>query len=126
LLTGFVASFAAKLGDTCGSEIGKRWGRTTVSLSRWRRVPPGSEGGVSLEGTLASLVGAIGFTAIAVGLGLVPQTQLLAISGLAWLASLIESLIGAEIQPRFDWLSNELVNGLMTLIAALLAMVLLR
>ncbi len=29
LLIGFAASFAAKLADTFGSEIGKRWGKTT-------------------------------------------------------------------------------------------------
>ena len=32
LLIGFSASFAAKLADTFGSEIGKRWGRTTVLI----------------------------------------------------------------------------------------------
>ena len=41
-------------------------------------------------------------------------------------ASLLESLIGAELQPRFVWLSNEGVNGLLTVIAAGLAMALLR
>jgi uncharacterized membrane protein len=35
---------------------------------------------------------------------------------------LIESLIGATLQPRFRWLTNEWVNALQTLIAALLAM----
>lgn len=38
------------------------------------------------------------------------------------LATLIESLIGAALQSRCAWLSNELVNALQTLIAALLAM----
>jgi uncharacterized membrane protein len=36
-------------------------------------------------------------------------------------ATLIESLIGATLQGRIGWLSNELVNGVQTLIAALLA-----
>jgi uncharacterized membrane protein len=36
-------------------------------------------------------------------------------------ATLIESLIGATLQARIGWLSNELVNALQTLIAALLA-----
>ena len=58
-------------------------------------------------------------------LGLLPQTLLPALTLLAWLATLIESLIGAELQPRLAWLSNEAVNGLMTLLAALLAMGLL-
>jgi uncharacterized membrane protein len=39
LLTGFAASFAAKLADTFGSEIGKRWGRHTVLITTLRPVP---------------------------------------------------------------------------------------
>jgi uncharacterized membrane protein len=38
------------------------------------------------------------------------------------LATLAESVIGATLQQRLPWLSNELVNGLQTLLAALLAM----
>ena len=37
-------------------------------------------------------------------------------------ATLLESLIGATLQRRWLWLSNELVNGLQTLLAAALAM----
>lgn len=126
LMVGFVASFAAKLGDTCGSEIGKRWGRTTISLSRLRVVPPGTEGAVSLEGTLASLAGAGVFSLIGCSLSLVGWELLLPISVIAWLATLVESLIGSELQPQLPWLSNEAVNALMTAIAAAAAMVVLR
>ena len=93
-----MASFAAKLGDTCGSEIGKRWGRTTISLSRLRVVAPGTEGAVSLEGTLASLAGAGVFSLIGCSLSLVGWELLLPISLIAWLATLVESVIGSELQ----------------------------
>ena len=126
LLSGFVASFAAKLADTFGSEIGKRWGKTTLSLSRWRPVPPGTDGAVSIEGTAASLIGALLFCCIGWGLGLIPAGQIALLSAVGLVASLLESLIGAELQPRFVWLSNEGVNGLLTVIAAGLAMALLR
>ena len=46
----------------------------------------------------------------------------LLVSGVGLAATLIESLVGAVLQPRLAWLSNELVNALQTLIAALLAM----
>jgi uncharacterized membrane protein len=39
-------------------------------------------------------------------------------------ATLLESLLGATLQGRLAWLSNELVNGLQTLVAALLALAL--
>ena len=73
LLIGFAASFAAKLADTFGSEIGKRWGRTTVLITTLRPVAPGTEGAISLEGTLASAVGSVLMTAVMAGLGLLPN-----------------------------------------------------
>ena len=112
LLIGFAASFAAKLADTCGSEI--------TSL---RPVPPGTEGAISLEGTAASAAGSALMALVMLQLGLLAgggAWLLVALVGLV--ATLIESLIGATLQPRFRWLSNEWVNALQTLIAALLAM----
>lgn len=58
---------------------------------------------------------------LALGLLQDPQAWLL-VTAIGLLATLIESGIGAGLQGRWRWLSNELVNGLQTLIAALLAM----
>jgi len=120
---GFAASFAAKLADTCGSEIGKRWGRHTVLITSLQPVPPGTEGAISVEGTAASLLGSAVMAALMQALGLLqgPQAWLL-VTAIGLLATLIESGIGAGLQGRWRWLSNELVNALQTLIAALLAM----
>ncbi len=126
LMVGFAASFAAKLADTFGSEIGKRFGRTTVLISNLRPVPPGTEGAISLEGTLASAVGSIVMTLVMLALQLLqswPLAGLVMVVGL--LATLAESLLGALVQDRVAWLSNELVNALQTLLAALLAMLLM-
>lgn len=125
LLVGFAASFSAKLADTCGSEIGKRWGRTTVLITSFRPVPPGSEGAISAEGTAASLAGGALMAALAVALGLLQgwgDWGLVSLVALA--ATLIESGIGAGPQRRWGWLSNELVNGIQTTVAAALAMAL--
>ena len=122
LLIGFAASFSAKLADTCGSEIGKRWGRHTVLVTSLRPVPPGTEGAISLEGSLASLVGSALMALVCLQLGVFQGAGPLVLVTLVGLvATLIESLIGATLQGRISWLSNELVNGLQTLIAALLA-----
>jgi uncharacterized protein (TIGR00297 family) len=123
LLLGFSASFAAKLADTFGSELGKRWGRRAVLITGLRPVPPGTEGAISLEGTLASLVGSALMATLTVLAGLIdgaPAWLLVSAAGL--IATLLESLIGATLQPRWPWLSNELVNGIQTLIGAVLAM----
>lgn len=123
LLIGFAASFAAKLADTFGSEIGKRWGRHTVLITTLRPVAPGTEGAISLEGTTASLLGSALMAALMLALGLLAGSGTWLLVTLVGLAStLIESLIGASAQQRWGWLSNELVNGLQTAIAALLAM----
>ena len=125
LLLGFAASFAAKLADTFGSEIGKRWGRHTVLITSLRPVPPGTEGAISLEGTAASLVGSALMAAVMLALGLITGLPAwLLVSGVGLLATLLESLLGATLQSRWSWLSNELVNGLQTLAAALLALLL--
>ena len=128
LLIGFSASFAAKLADTFGSEIGKRWGRTTLLITTLRPVSPGTDGAISLEGTAASAVGSAVMTFALWGLSspellLIPNVSaagLVMVVGL--LATLAESVLGAVVQNRVGWLSNELINALQTLLAAGLAM----
>jgi len=122
LLVGFAASFAAKLADTFGSEIGKRWGKHTVLITSLRPVAPGSEGAISLEGTAASLMGGLLMAVICAGLGLLHGPTITLVTVVALLATLLESVIGATLQQRCAWLSNELVNALQTALAALLAM----
>jgi len=125
LLVGFAASLAAKLADTCGSEIGKRWGRHTVLITTLRPVPPGTEGAISLEGTAASAAGSALMATVMAALGVIetPGAWILVV-GVGLAATLLESLLGATLQQRVAWLSNELVNGLQTLVAALLALAL--
>ncbi|QNJ28941.1 hypothetical protein SynA1524_01242 [Synechococcus sp. A15-24] len=123
LLIGFSASFAAKLADTFGSEIGKRWGRRPVLITTLRSVPPGTEGAISLAGTMASAAGSVLMTLAMWQLQLLPSISVsLVVMLIGLLATLAESLIGALAQDRFRWLSNELVNALQTLLAAVMAM----
>ena len=128
VLIGFSASFAAKLADTFGSEIGKRWGRMTVLITTLRPVAPGTDGAISLQGTMASAVGSVLMTLALWGLS---STQLPFIPNaiaagvvmvVGLLATLAESVLGAIVQHRVGWLSNELINALQTLLAAGLAM----
>ena len=124
LLIGFAASFAAKLADTFGSEIGKRWGRTTLLITNLRPVPAGTEGAVSVEGTLASGLGSLLMTLVMAFLGLLQSGAAFAlVLVVGFIATLLESLLGALGQGRWPWLSNELVNGLQTAWAAALAMI---
>ncbi|OIW05303.1 hypothetical protein TanjilG_03692 [Lupinus angustifolius] len=66
---GFVASFCTKLSDTVSSEIGKAYGKTTYLVTTFKVVPRGTEGAVSVEGTLAGFFAAIVLAVVACLLG---------------------------------------------------------
>ncbi len=66
-----VAALAAGASDTVASEIGKAWGRRTFLFPSFKPVRPGTSGAVSLEGTAAGLVAALGLAALGLSLGLV-------------------------------------------------------
>ena len=124
-MLGFAASFAAKLADTFGSEIGQRWGRSTFLITTLQPAPAGTEGAISLEGTLASAVGSGVMAMVMWGFDLISTTsELWLVTAVGLIATLAESLLGALAQDRMNWLSNEVVNGIQTLFAALLAMAL--
>ena len=119
---GFAASFASKLADTFGSEIGKRFGGKTYLITSLRKVDRGTEGGISLEGTIASAIGSIFMSSIMLVLSiLITNNQFLIVSISGFLATISESIIGAKFQEKYK-LSNELVNAIQTSIASIFAM----
>ena len=118
---GFAASFAAKLADTFGSEIGKRFGKDTYLITSLKKVDIGTEGGVSLEGTLASFLGSIFMAFVMFHLSIISTKYhfiVVAVSG--FFATLSESIIGAKFQNKYK-LSNELVNAIQKSIASFFA-----
>lgn len=117
----YAASFSAKLSDTCASEIGKAYGRRTFSVISFQPVPAGTEGAVSLEGTIAGIAASIAQGLVAWAVGLVSPWGVLGCAIAAFLATTVESIVGATWQEQQPWLTNEVVNGLQTLLAALLA-----
>ena len=124
LLLGFVASFSTKLSDTCASEVGKAYGKRTFLITTLQPVPRGTEGAVSLEGTLAGIVGSVAMSLVGWGVGLIDLTGVIFCVIAAFIATNIESLIGATLQAKVGWLTNEVVNILNTLIGAIAAILL--
>ena len=121
-MIGFASSFAAKLSDTFASEIGKRFGKRTFLITTFKSVTPGTEGAVSLEGSIAGLVGSAFMTFVMIKLSIISGLSVAIIvlfSG--YLATILESYIGALIQNRIVWMSNELVNSIQTTLAALIS-----
>jgi uncharacterized protein (TIGR00297 family) len=119
----FNASFAASLGaafaDTAESEVGQIYGRTPRLITTLRKVPPGTDGAVSLSGTLAGIAAATVTAALCLALGLLgdPGTMLL-VALAAFLGTVADSLIGASY-PR---IGNEATNLFCTLVAAVLTL----
>lgn len=111
----FVASLGAAFADTAGSEVGQLSRRAPRLMTTMRKVPPGTDGAVSVPGTLAGLA-AVGLTAfLGLALGLVdgPGAALL-VALAAFVGTVADSLIGA-LAPR---IGNELTNVVCTLAAA--------
>lgn len=124
LILGYVASFSTKLADTCASEVGKAYGKRTFLITTLQPVARGTEGAVSLEGTLAGLVGAVAIALVSWGVGLIHLGDIGFCVLAAFIATNLESVIGATLQTKVSWLTNEVVNIINTLIGAIVAILL--
>jgi uncharacterized protein (TIGR00297 family) len=124
LLLGYLASFSTKLSDTCASEVGKAYGKRTFLITTLQPVARGTEGAVSWEGTLAGVAGSIAIACIGWGVGLIDLTGVAFCVSAAFIATNLESVIGATLQSKFDWMTNEVVNFFNTLIGAIAAILL--
>jgi|CXWL01.1.fsa_nt_gi uncharacterized protein (TIGR00297 family) len=117
----FVAAFATKTSDTMASEIGQLYGRRTFLITTLRPVPRGTEGAVSLEGTLAGVAGSLLIAGLGLALGFYGVAGVAWVALAAFVATTLESLVGATLE-RQGLLDNEAVNFLNTLVGALVAM----
>ncbi|MFK8185784.1 MAG: TIGR00297 family protein [Phormidesmis sp.] len=118
LALGFVASLSTKLSDTTATEIGKAYGQRTFLITTLQPVPRGTEGAVSLEGTLAGIVGSVALALVAWSLGLISLLGVGICAIAAFIATTVESLIGATIEEKLSWLTHDLVNIINTTIGA--------
>lgn len=116
----FAGAFATAASDTAGSEIGQLWGRRAYLVTTLRRVPPGTEGAVSLEGTLAGVMASLVLGGLGAAVGLYPPMGVVAVAIAAFVGTTLESLVGATLEKR-RLLDNEAVNFLNTLVGALVA-----
>ncbi|MEO1523607.1 MAG: TIGR00297 family protein [Cyanobacteria bacterium J06633_2] len=124
LWLGYVASLSTKLSDTSASEIGKAYGKRTFLITTLKPVSPGTEGAVSLEGTLAGIVASLAIALLGWGIGVSTIAGVVICVIAAFVATNLESLIGATLQEKVNWLTNEVVNIINTLIGASVAILL--
>ncbi len=105
----FVASFAAALADTLSSEFGLMAGQMPRLITTGKRVPIGTDGGITRAGTLMGIAGAAGLTLLGRFLDVVPVRATLPVLVAGLSGNLLDSYLGATLQRR-GILSNDTVN----------------
>lgn len=115
-----VAALVTAGSDTVASEVGKSYGRTTWLITSFQRVPPGTTGAISLEGTLAGIASAALLALAGAWMALIPMSAVPLVVVAATVASLIEGVIGATLEAR-GMLTNDVVNFVNSALGAGLA-----
>lgn len=120
---GFIGSIATATADTMASEVGVT--TTPRLITTFKKVPPGTDGGISIPGTTAGIIGAgvIGVAAYLLGIypNLYKTMEIAIISGT--LGCFIDSLLGALLESK-KYLNNEHVNLIATVCGAFIGIIL--
>ncbi|MCX7924267.1 MAG: DUF92 domain-containing protein [Fimbriimonadales bacterium] len=98
---GYAASLATATADTWATEFGVRFSETAWMVTTGRRVPAGESGAISVVGTLSGMLGAhilAVFCTPLMGYGV----QAWAVWGLGVGGMVLDSLLGATLQGRFQ------------------------
>jgi uncharacterized protein (TIGR00297 family) len=119
---GFIGAISTATADTLASEIGILQEPRLVTT--FKKVPPGTDGGISILGTAVGVLGAgiIGIAAAAMGIISNPllTVQIAVISGL--IGCFMDSILGAVFEVR-GFINNEHVNLLATLTGAIVGII---
>jgi uncharacterized protein (TIGR00297 family) len=117
-LLAFVCAYATAAFDTVSSEIGQAWGGRPILITTLRTVAIGTDGAVTLVGTVAGFAAAALVSGLAAWTGLVPWGSLVTVLVAAFIGSSADSFLGATLE-KSGLMDNEAVNFSNTLIGAL-------
>jgi uncharacterized protein (TIGR00297 family) len=115
-----LAALAEAATDTVASEIGQYCGPDARLITTWERVPTGTDGGITIPGSVAGLAVGLVIAVVATVGGILPHSQLWIPVAAGFAGMLIDSILGATLQRR-GWINNQAVNFLATLAAAALS-----
>lgn len=148
----YLAVLAAATADTWATELGTLSRQTPRLITNGKPVPPGTSGGITLAGLFSALMGALaillaGWYFIDDTFQSLPLMTSLLVLLSGWLASLVDSVLGATVQVQYrcpecgsitekqrhcrnfetlaisgiHWIDNDMVNFFSTLSALLLS-----
>lgn len=113
-------ALAEAAADTVSSEFGQAFHQQARLITTGELVPAGTDGGITLAGTLAGAAAAAIVTGVCVATAVIPRNWF-GLSVLAAVAGMLfDSFLGALLERR-DLLNNDAVNFLSTVFAAALA-----
>ncbi|SRR5579871_137432 len=124
-LAAAAGAVAAATADTWATEVGRLGSTLPVLITTGARVPHGTSGGVTPQGTAGAAAGAllIGVTGAAFWNGApLPLAIAVALSGLS--GAILDSLLGATVEARWAWVGNGIVNFTATVWGAVAAVAL--
>jgi uncharacterized protein (TIGR00297 family) len=117
------AAFSSATADTISSELGNVYGRKFYNILTFKKDQRGLNGVISLEGTLAGVLGSI---IIAVVYACFEQfdKRFIVIIVAGTIGNIVDSLLGATLEKR-QVIGNNVVNFLNTILAAITALLLM-
>ena len=121
LITASIAALAEAAADTCSSECGEAFSDTAFLVPRFRRVPAGTDGAVTILGSLAGLMAAVLVAFLAAAIHLLPVRAATVAGFCGFLGTFVDTALGATLERR-GILDNNGVNFSSTLAAAILAL----
>jgi len=121
----FVAAFATATFDTISSELGQIYGKRPISITTMKTVPVGTDGAISIKGTILGFLSAILIAFEAYFLNLISLSSIMIVVISAFAGTTIESILGATIE-RKKWISNETVNFINTSTGACISMLMMK
>ena len=104
-----LAALAEAAADTGSSEIGMAFPGRTILITTLKPVAPGTDGGISLIGSIAALISAATVALVAVVSHLIPAAAAVPIILAGFFGTIVDSLLGAIFERR-GLLDNDLVN----------------
>jgi len=122
-LLAMAAALSEAAADTVSSELGQAAGQTPRLITTWKPVPAGTNGGISLAGTLAGMLAAALVGLVCMLTGLLGWKGFAISTCAGVLGMTVDSLFGASLE-RQRLLTNDSVNFLSTAMAALTAFLL--